>query len=97
MIKQIWQRVWKVIRWIGRLLLYLVPHGDNWKEIHVSPGRRPEHTLQRYSYLQSKGIRCKLRNLSSPSGRGVVAGMISLRVHHDDIGKAYALLREVKD
>ena len=97
MIKQIPLKTWKVIRWIGKSLSRIFPKGGEWQEIHVSPNRQPEPTLRRFSYLKNHGIRCKLHNLTSPSGRGVVAGMISLRVHHDDIGKAYALLREVKD
>ena len=73
---------------------HLPPKGDTYQEIHVSPNKQPEPSLRRYS---CHGIRCKLHNLTSPSGRGVVAGMISLRVHRDDTGKAYALLKEVKD
>ena len=76
---------------------HLLPKGDTYQEIHVSPNKQPEPSLRRYSYLRSHGIRCKLHNLTSPSGRGVVAGMISLRVHSDDTGKAYTLLKEVKD
>jgi hypothetical protein len=94
---QVWIVLLRSVKWTGRVMSHLLPKGDMYTEIHVSPNKRPEPTLRRYSYLQSHGIRCKLHNLTSPSGRGVVAGMISLRVHRDDIDKAYALLKELKD
>jgi hypothetical protein len=97
MLKQAWLRTWKAVMFTGRIISYLLPKGGVWKEIHVSPNKQPEPTLRRYSHLRNNGIRCKLHNLTSPSGRGVVAGMISLRVHQDDVGKAYALLRDIKD
>jgi hypothetical protein len=95
--KRVWVFILKAGKWIGKVLSHLLPKGDMYQEIHVSPNKRPEPTLRRYSYLRSHGVRCKLRNLTSPSGRGVVAGMISLRVHRDDIGRAYALLRNMND
>ncbi|MBN2074869.1 MAG: hypothetical protein JW762_04890 [Dehalococcoidales bacterium] len=95
--KQIWVIVWKSVKWIGRVISHLLPKEGTWKEIHVSPNKHPEPTLRRFSYLRNHGIRCKLHNLTSPSGRGVVAGMISLRVHRNDVGKAYVLLRDIKD
>ena len=95
--KKVWIIIQKAVKWIGKVLSNLLPKGGVWKEIHVSPNKKPEPTLRRYSHLRNHGIRCKLHNLTSPSGRGVVAGMISLRVHQGDIGKAYALLREIKD
>ena len=97
MSKRVWTVLLKSVKWIGTVLSYLLPKGDMYTEIQVSPNKQPEPTLRRYSYLRSHGVRCKLHNLTSPSGRGVVAGMISLRVHRDDIGKAYALLKDIKD
>ncbi len=97
MSKRIWIFIPKAVKWIGRVLSRLLPKEDMYREIHVSTNKQPEPTLRRYSYLRSHGIRCKLHNLTSPSGRGVVAGMISLRVHQDDISKADALLRDIKD
>ena len=63
-----------------------------WVEIHVSSVKRPESTLGRFSYLRSRGVRCYLHSLPSPSGRGVSTVMISLRVHRDDLQKANHLL-----
>lgn len=97
MAKQVWSRKWKAIRWTGKSLSRVLLRESKWKEIHVSPNKQPEPTLRRFSCLKNHGIRCKLHNLTSPSGRGVVSGMISLRVHRDDIGKAYALLLDIKD
>jgi hypothetical protein len=89
--------VWKIIRWLGNLILRLVPSGNKWQEIHASSAMRPEQTLKRYQYLRNKGVRCKLHNLSSPFSRMSIVGMISLRVYCEDAGKAFALLRDIKD
>ena len=68
-----------------------------WREVHVSPGLRPEPTLRRLSYLRAQGVRCYLHSLAAPSGYGVSTGMVSLRVHRDDLNRAYLLLREIRE
>ena len=68
-----------------------------WQEIHISSDKRPEPTLRRFTYLRDRGVRCHLHNLTSPSGRGVSTGMMSLRVHREDLNKAYHLLKEIRD
>jgi hypothetical protein len=68
-----------------------------WREIHISLDKYPEPTLRRFTYLRNHGVRCQLKNLTSPSGRGVSTGMMSLRVHREDLSKAYHLLKEIKD
>ena len=68
-------------------------HTENvWREFSISSDKHPEPTLQMYSYLRERGIRCYLHNLTSPSGRGVSTGMVSLRVHKDDMNKARSLV-----
>ena len=94
---QIILKIQVITHWIGKFFSHILTIGGEWEEVYVSPNKQPEPTLRRFSYLRNQGIRCKLHNLTSPSGRGVVAGMISLRVHCDDVGKARGLLRDMRD
>jgi hypothetical protein len=68
-----------------------------WREIYVSPQFRPDPVIRRYHHLREHGIRCYLRNLSSPNPRFGYTGQVSLRVYRDDAGRAYQLLRELPD
>ncbi len=70
---------------------------QTWREIYVSPQFRPDPVVRRYHYLRQHGIRCYLRNLSSPNPRFGYTGQVSLRVHRDDAGRAYQLLRDLPD
>ena len=64
-----------------------------WQEINLSATHRSDATVAQYQYLRARGIRCQLRSLWGPSVRGVSnVGMLSLRVHRDDVGRAYRLL-----
>ena len=94
---KIWLRVWRVTRWVAATLWNILHTEDVWREVYVSPGIRPEPTLRRFSYLRDRGVRCYLRNLASPNPRMGYTGMVSLRVHRDDLNKGYRLLNEVKD
>jgi len=55
--------------------------------------------MRRYEHLHVYGIRCKLLHLNNPVGMrgGGTTGMVSLRVHKDDIVKARQLIQEVRD
>ncbi|MBT4266177.1 MAG: hypothetical protein HOB38_05185 [Deltaproteobacteria bacterium] len=66
---------------------------SQWKEVHISTGKKPEPTMRRQSHLRAYGIRCKLLHLNN----GRTTGMVSLRVHKDDIVKARQLMDEVRD
>ena len=90
-------RVWAVARGVAAKLWRAMSSAEVWREVHVSPGLRPEPTLRRYSYLRAQGARCYLHSLASPSGYGVSTGMVSLRVHRDDLDKANLLLREMRE
>ena len=68
-----------------------------WEEIYIAPSKRPEPVFERLYQLQAQGIRCKLYNLNSPSGRGIYAGTISLRVHPDDVTKAKVILKSIQE
>ena len=71
---------------------------SQWVEVHISPGKKPEPTMRRHSHLRAYGIRCKLLHLSTGGARGGgTTGMVSLRVHKDDIVKARQLMQEVRD
>jgi hypothetical protein len=94
---KIWLRVWGVVRRIIAALWRAISVENVWREIHISPDKHPEPTLRRFAYLRDRGVRCYLHNLTSPSGRGVSTGMVSLRVHRDDLNKAYRLLKEIKE
>jgi hypothetical protein len=94
---KIWLRVWGVVRGITKTLWRAIHSEDVWREIHISPDKHPEPTLRRFAYLRDRGVRCYLHNLTSPSGRGVSTGMVSLRVHRDDLNKAYHLLKEISN
>lgn len=94
---KIWLRVWGVVRGITKTLLRAIHSEDVWREIHISPDKHPEPTLRRFAYLRDRGVRCYLHNLTSPSGRGISTGMVSLRVHRDDLNKAYHLLKEISN
>ncbi len=64
-----------------------------WQEFHLSATHRSDATVAQYQYLRAHGIRCQLRSLWSPSVRVISnVGMVSLRVHRDDVAKAYRLL-----
>ncbi len=86
-----------MVRGVAAILWRSMNSADVWREVHVSPDRRPEPTLRRLSYLRARDVRCYLHSLASPSGRGVSTGMVSLRVHRDDLNRAYLLLREIRD
>ncbi|NLE94874.1 MAG: hypothetical protein GX600_04200 [Dehalococcoidia bacterium] len=76
-----------------RLLRRAVGGVGAWQEFHLSATHRSDATVAQYQYLRAHGIRCQLRSLWSPSVRGVSnVGMVSLRVHRDDVAKAYRLL-----
>ena len=90
-------RLRRVVRKIGAVAWRAIHSEDIWREVYASPGVRPEPTLRRFSYLRSRGVRCHLRNLAAPSGRFGRTGMVSLRVHRDDLNKAYLFLKEIKD
>ena len=94
---KVWLRVWGVVRGTAVLLWRAMSSDGVWREVHASPGNRPEPTLRWFSLLRDRGIRCRLRGLAAPSGYGVSTGMVSLRVHKDDVSKAYQLMREVND
>ena len=94
---KVWLRVWGVARAIAAMLWRAMSSDGVWREVHASRIDRSEPTLHRFSHLRAQGIRCYLRSLSSPSGRGVSTGMVSLRVHRDDLSKAYRLMTEIKD
>jgi hypothetical protein len=94
---KVWLRVWGVARRVAAMLWRAMSSDDVWREVHASRGDRPEPTLRRFSYLRARGIRCHLRSLASPSGRGVSIGMVSLRVHRDDVNRAYRLMTEIRD
>jgi hypothetical protein len=76
-----------------------VPKSESqWKEVHISTGKKPEPTMRRHSHLRAYGIRCKLYRLNSGSVHGGgTAGTVSLRVHKDDMAKARQLMDEVRD
>lgn len=80
------------MRWISATIWKAIHTEDVWREIHISPDKYPEPTLRRFSYLRDRGVRCYLHNLTSPSGRGISTGMMSLRIHKDDLNKAKLLL-----
>jgi len=90
-------RVWRTVGRIITLLWRAIRIENVWREIHISPDKHPEPTLRRFAYLRDRGVRCYLHNLTSPSGRGVSTGMVSLRVHRDDLNKAYHLLKEISN
>ncbi len=90
-------RVWRVARRVAAILWRAMSSDDVWREVHASRGDRPESTLRRLSLLQTRGVRCYLHSLASPSGRGISTGMVSLRVHRDDLNKAYRLMTEIRD
>jgi len=80
-------------RGVIRLLRRAVGDFGAWQEVQLSATHRSEATVAQYQYLRARGIRCQLRSLWSPSLRGVSnIGMVSLRVHRDDVGRAYRLL-----
>jgi len=93
----VWLRVWGVVRGIAAMLWRAMSSDGVWREVHASRGDRSEPTLRRFSLLRARGVRCHLRSLASPSGRGVSTGMVSLRVHRDDLNKAYRLMTEIRD
>ena len=66
---------------------------SQWQEVHISPGTKPEPTMRRHSHLRAYGIRCKLLHLNNPVGirGGGTPGMVSLRVHKDDMSKSSAI------
>ncbi|MBN2238496.1 MAG: hypothetical protein JW712_01875 [Dehalococcoidales bacterium] len=66
-----------------------------WQEIHVSPGIRPEETMRRFAFLRARGVRCRLINLGSAGIRGINVGSVVLRVHKDDVPKAFSLLKDL--
>ena len=70
-----------------------------WVEVHISPDKRSEPTMRRYEHLRVYGIRCKLLHLNNPVGMrgGGTTGMVSLRVHKEDVVKARKLMQEVRD
>ena len=87
----------QALRGIGKALRRAVDGGQKWREIYVAPQMRPETVVRRYHYLRQQGVRCILYNLPSPSPRFGYTGQVSLRVHRDDVGRAYALLRDMAD
>ena len=91
-----WLRVWGVVRGVAAVLWRAMGIGV-WREIHASPGLHPEPTLLRFSHLRAQGVRCHLRNLGAPSRGGSFTGMVSLRVHRDDLNRAYQLLTEIRE
>ena len=86
-----------MVRGVAAIIWRSMNSGDVWREVHVSSANRPEPTLNRLKYLQARGVRCYLHSLASPSGYGISTGMMSLRVHRDDLNKANLLLREIRD
>ena len=84
--------IWRIIKRIFSALWKAVHTEDVWREFSISSDKYPEPTLQMYSYMRERGIRCYLHNLTSPSGRGVSTGMVSLRVHKDDVNRARSLI-----
>ena len=94
---KVWLIVWGVARGIAAMLWRAMSSESVWREVHASRGDRPESTLRRFSLLRARGIRCYLHSLASPSGRGISTGMVSLRVHRDDLNKAYRLMTEIRD
>ena len=94
---KVWIRVLGVVWGITTTLWRAIRIENVWREVHISPDKRPEPTLRRFNYLRDRGVRCYLHNLVSPSGRGISTGMVSLRVHRDDVDKAYQILKEIKD
>ena len=89
--------VWPVIKQTGKALWRAIGGRPSWPEVYVSPGVRPEPVMRRYSYLRQRGIRCRIYNLSSTNPRMGYHGMVSLRVHPEDRGRAYQLMSEVRD
>ncbi len=90
-------RVWGVARGVAAILWRAMSREDVWREVHVSPGHRPEPALRRLSYLRAQSVRCYLHSLAAPSGYGVSTGSVSLRVHRDDLNRANVLLREIRE
>ena len=89
------ERLKNTFSWLWNSVLKSEP---KWKEVHISPGKKPEPTMRRHSHLRAYGIRCKLLHLSTGGARGGgTTGMVSLRVHKDDIVKARQLMQEVRD
>ena len=92
-----WLRVWGIARGVNAVLWRAMSSDGVWREVHASPGHRPEPTLRWFSLLRDRGIRCRLRGLAAPSGYGVSTGMVSLRVHRDDLNEAHRLMAEIRD
>ena len=93
-----WLRVWGVARGVAAIMWRAVSIGGAWLEVQASPGLNPEPTVRRHSYLRARGVRCRLRNLGGAGGRGGgYTGMVSLRVHRDDLNRAYTLLTEIRE
>ena len=101
-----WLRVWGVARGVAAILwraitalitaLESAGSGGVWREVHCSAGWHPGPTLRRFQYLRARGVRCRLRSMRDTWGGGH-AGMVSLRVHRDDLNRAYHLLTEIRE
>ncbi len=88
----------RAARGLIRLLRRAVGDIGAWQEVNLSATHRSDATVAQYQYLRARGIRCQLRSLWGPSVRGVSnVGMLSLRVHRDDVGRAYRLLASKGD
>ncbi len=94
---KVWLRVRGVARGVAAILWRATSSAGVWREVHTSPGNHPEPTLRRFSHLRDRDVRCRLRNLAPPFAAGGSPGMVILRVHRDDLNRAYQLLTEIRD
>ena len=94
-LEKIWLEFKKALKSALTDLVRALKGEQIWQEFHISSSIRPEETMRRFSYLRARGVRCKLHHFGTAGLRGINAGSVVLRVHKDDLPKAYSLLAEL--
>ena len=92
------QTVLGVLALLGALgfgLYWYIQEVKLWREIHASAGHRPDATIRLHEHLRRNGIRCKLKVLGGLRHEGYAAQTVSLRVHRDDVSRAYYLMSQM--
>jgi hypothetical protein len=68
-----------------------------WKEVHATWGSDQPLTVAVHTELARQGVRCKLKVIGTPDlGRMLPQRMSSVRVHRNDVAKAFQIIHAMK-
>lgn len=65
-----------------------------WEKIIELDGRRIKDVQKKFSYLKSKGIRCRFRTLHAKQPSSMLLSA-KIEVHRDDVNQAHQWLAEL--